>query len=470
MSFVAVLATVSMLIGLAGAPQPGLAADFDAEEFFVRTCQGCHNPNPAPRAHTRAALEAMPPERILKAMVGGGLMGAFAIILSDPERRALAEHLSSRSWSEAATPVASRFPACSAGTPLGSAALDGPHWSGWGIDLDNTRFQPAEHAGLSREDLGKLELRWALGFDGSTTVGTQPAVVADRLFVGSPEGKLYGLDAKTGCLHWQIVTDGPIRGTPTVTRDAEGKGLLVHVGDREGYLYAVDPETGEVLWKVRVDEHPDAVITGSPVTYKGRVYAVVASLEELTAAAPDYECCTFRGSVVVHDAFTGELVWKSYIIDEEPKPTRKTEKGVQLRGPSGAGVWGAPTIDPARGVLYVTTGDSYSQPAAPTSDAVVAYDLETGALKWTKQTTIGDAYTAACLLEDTDPQTLEECGPDIDYGASAILRKNAAGEAVLLAGQKSGVLHALDPDDGRLLWKNRLSPGGILGGIEWGFA
>ena len=121
-------------------------------------------------------------------------------------------------------------------------------------------------------------------------------------------------------------------------------------------------------------------------------------------------------------------------------------------------------------MLYVTTGDSYSLPAADTSDAIVAMDLKTGAIQWSVQTTADDVWTAGCPADEA-PGTTPACGPDLDYGSSALLRDLGNGKRVLLAGQKSGVLHALDPDhNGEILWQKRLSPGGIIGGIEWGIA
>jgi polyvinyl alcohol dehydrogenase (cytochrome) len=104
------------------------------------------------------------------------------------------------------------------------------------------------------------------------------------------------------------------------------------------------------------------------------------------------------------------------------------------------------------------------------SDSVVAMDLATGAIRWHFQATADDAWSRACAGK-ADPVVKEKCGPDLDFGASAILRNLPGGKRVLLAGQKSGVLHALDPDaKGKVLWQKRLSPGGALGGIEWGFA
>ncbi len=448
--------------------------EFDPESFFRQNCASCHNETPVPRAMTRESMEALPPERILHA-TSNGLMSAFAIALNAGERRRLADHLSDQDWGDPTEGAASeRLASCKNAPLLTEAEFEAPHWSGWGVDFDNSRFQPGAHARLDAKGLAAVELRWSFGFPGAVTVGTQPAVVADRLIIGSPEHAVYALNAHSGCAYWKFETEGPVRATPSVVWNDEGP--TVFVSDRKAFLYAVDANTGELRWKKRVGRHPAAAITASPVAYRGRIYMGIASFEEVYASAPGYECCTFRGSVVALDARTGDEVWHTYVIPEAPHPTQRAKDGAQLYGPSGAGIWSAPTIDPKRGFLYVTTGDAYSRPASENSDAVVALDLATGAIRWSWQATPDDAYTNLCVDSDADPDFLQECGPDFDFGASAILRELPAtpqhpqGRGILLAGQKSGVLHALDPADGTLLWQRRLSPGGVLGGIEWGMS
>ena len=193
----------------------------------------------------------------------------------------------------------------------------------------------------------------------------------------------------------------------------------------------------------------------------------MASFEEGAGGEADYECCTFRGSISALNATTGELLWKSYTVDE-PKKVRKNKIGVQLWGPSGVGVWASPTLDPKLKRVYVTTGDNYSDPPSDTSDAIMAFDMETGENLWTQQFTKGDAFNIACESGD-DTNCPEARGPDLDFGSSAILRELPGGKRILLAGQKSGVVHAVDPDqDGKILWQQRAGAGGILGGIQWG--
>ena len=439
-------------------------------KLFAAHCAGCHSATPAPRAMTPAEMAKLPPEKIFHALMAGQMM-PLAATLGELERKAIAIYASGIAWGSVPTAkVEEKLTQCASSPPLPTDALERPHWTGWGLDPENSHFQPAARAGLDAAGLPNLELKWAFGFPGGTTVSTQPAVAGGRIFLGSHEGGVYALDARTGCAHWKFATPAAVRGAVHLVKRADGR-FVLYTADRSAQVYALDANTGELLWQRKVDDHPQALVTGSLALHGDLLYVPVASFEELAGASERYECCNFRGSVVALDAATGEQRWKSYIIPETPAKTRVNAAGTQLWGPSGAAIWSQPTIDAKAGVLYVTTGDSYSAPAASTSDAVLAMDLLTGAHRWHVQATPDDAFSLACVSPTADPQTRKECGPDIDFGASAILRTLPDGQRVLLAGQKSGVLHALDPDaEGKVLWQKRLSPGGVLGGIEWGFA
>jgi polyvinyl alcohol dehydrogenase (cytochrome) len=257
------------------------------------------------------------------------------------------------------------------------------------------------------------------------------------------------------------ISVGPLAG-------ADPPQYAAYFGDVEANVYTVDARTGTQLWKTQVEEHPAARVTGAPVLHANRLYVPISSVEEVTGAAPKYECCTFRGSIVALEATTGKQVWKTYTIPQAPAPVRKNAVGTQLWGPSGAAVWTSPTIDLKRGVLYVTTGDNYSDPPTHTSDAIVALDLGAGKVLWSRQFTVGDAYNIAC--GSPYPMNCPQAkGPDLDFGSSPMLRTLPNGKRVLLAGQKSGMLHAVDPDNnGAILWQQRVGQGGALGGIQWG--
>jgi polyvinyl alcohol dehydrogenase (cytochrome) len=245
--------------------------------------------------------------------------------------------------------------------------------------------------------------------------------------------------------------------------------FAAYFGDTRAYVYAVDAETGKELWRMKADDHQVARITGSPVLHQDRLYVPVSSIEEAIGRNDKYECCTFRGSIVALDAYTGKLIWKSYSIPDEPRPYKKNAAGIQLYGPAGAAIWSSPTLDLKRGALYAGTGNSYTDAPTGSPDAIIAFDLETGKIRWVNQVLTKDNYIMNCGKPGMG-NCPQDAGPDFDFGSSPILRKLPNGKEVLLAGQKSGILFALDPDNqGKKLWENKLGGGTALGGIEWGF-
>jgi len=449
------------------AATPALAQAPSGEAVYKQNCAACHEGN-LPRMPTRAALRELTPEHVETALSSFS-MRRQAASLSSAERRAVAEFVTGRSSGSYRAPldVIPKSAYCAAesgGTPLAGAS-----WNGWGVDSRNTRFQPAEAAGLSASDVPKLKLKWAFGVPGVSASGSQVSVVGSRVFVGSRNGLVYSLDAKTGCLVWAFEASAAVRSTPLVV--ANGADGIVYFGDAHAQVYAVDARTGTLKWKTKAEDHPDAIITGGVSYTNGRVFVPVASMEEASGALPTYSCCTFRGSVLALDATSGKQIWKTYTIPEEPQQTTRSSRGVQLFGPSGAGVWGAPALDAARNRIYVATGDAYSQPAAPSTDAIMALAMDTGRIVWVRQTLAGDAWNTACFGPNT--AGVENCpakaGPDHDFGAATAL-VTAGGRRLVIAGQKSGELYAVNAESGEIVWKTRAGDGGVLGGIEWGFA
>jgi polyvinyl alcohol dehydrogenase (cytochrome) len=399
----------------------------------------------------------------------GGAMQIQALGLTQAEIRAVSEFVTGKTVARDPFPKqAYCADAGPAGPSLDEAPMQ-PHWNGWGVDSFNDRFQPAAMAKLSAADVPRLKLKWAFAFPGDTQAYAQPAVMGGRVFVGSQGRHVYSLNASSGCTYWVMDADFAVRSAITIGRQ-EGR-WAAYFGDQHANAYAVDAMTGKTLWKTRVNDHPFAVTTGAPTLFEGRLYVPASSAEEIAGAAPNYSCCRFRGSITALDAATGKVIWTSYTIPEESKPTRKNAKGTQLYGPSGAGVWGSPTIDIRKRAIYVATGDSYSDPPAPTSDAFLALDLDTGKILWSRQMTEGDAFNVACgnpALQENCPQAR---GPDFDFGSSPILVDLPNGRRALIAGQKSGMVHAVDPDrEGAVLWQERVGHGSALGGIQWGSA
>jgi polyvinyl alcohol dehydrogenase (cytochrome) len=300
-------------------------------------------------------------------------------------------------------------------------------------------------------------------------------MVGGRVYLGTAAGRVYALDARTGCIHWRTEMKG-VRAAVSVGPLAGPNGgagrLAAFVADRSGGVHALDAATGHEIWSAQVETHPFATITGSPVLYRGRLYVPLSSSEEIATYVKGYQCCTFRGSVAALDASSGKLLWRTYTIDEAAKPYRTASDGRQMLGPAGAAIWSAPTVDGKRGLLYVATGDSYTDAQSKGTDAVFAMDLATGVVRWSRQITADDNYLVGCTgAKGESPICPQKVGPDHDFGSSPILRDLPGGRSVLMAGQKSGEVTAFDPDHGgAILWHVRPGYGGPLGGIEWGMA
>jgi polyvinyl alcohol dehydrogenase (cytochrome) len=430
-----------------------------SDRLFEQYCEQCHGyGSNVPGAPTPSVLSGMPADAIL-ASLESGRMSAQGAAMTPEERQVLAEGLGRDPGA-----VAGDTPRCRPDQPLD---LEGPvHWRGYSPDLANTRFNEA--AGLNAANIGELELVWAFGLPNDHSLRVQPAIVGNALFVGSNDGRLFALDRETACVHWVHSGPAEVRSSIEYGPPAEGGAPLLYYGDFKGYAQAVDPTSGEIRWRVRVDDHPQATITGTPALHEGRLYVPVSSFEVAIALDPTYPCCNFVGAVVALDAATGERIWTSKM--GPPAEVTGTTWGREQRGPSGAPIWTSPTIDAKRGVLYVGTGENYSSPANEWSDAVVALDLATGERRWSVQATERDAFNISCAIPG-HPNCPEEDGPDLDFGASVALHTDVQGRDRLFAGQKSSVVWALDPDaNGAVLWNRRIGSGGTLGGVHWGIS
>ncbi len=435
----------------------------DGAAVFARECSTCHTGAADTRAPSPDVLRRRSPEGILSALTAGAMRPQGGR-LTGAERRAVAEYLTGRVLGGDVT--GATIGRCSTVPPL-VVAPDGPAWSGWSPASTNTRYQTAESAGLTAQSVPKLALKWAFGFPDATSAWSQPTVAGGRLFVGSQNGTVYALDAKTGCIIWTFAAKSGVRNAPLFGARTGTTGYAVFFGDTGANVYALDAATGAQLWTAKVDEHPFARVTGSPTLDGGRLYVPVSSLEETAASQPGYECCTFRGSVAALDTSTGTIIWKTYMVSE-PKPVGKNAAGTTLLAPAGVGVWSSPTIDRKRDVVYVATGNTYSGTTSePNSDALIALDPKTGAIKWTKQFTTGDVF--GCRAGSVN--CTEKAGPDFDFGTPAMLATRKDGKDVILLGQKSGLAYAVDPDkQGELLWQYRAGVGSIWGGIQWGMS
>ncbi|UNU09929.1 PQQ-binding-like beta-propeller repeat protein [Xanthomonas translucens] len=364
------------------------------------------------------------------------------------------------------------------GTALGGGApyATGSSWENAGGGYRNTRFAPAEWQ-INPFNAARLKTAWT--FTTAGDVSATPTVQGSALYVPDWGGQLYRIDTTLGKAVWQVKLSDYTgnaaslsRNSPAIARDS------VLVGDQaSGTVVAIDKNTGKLLWKTLVEANAQARITASPVVYGDRVYVGVSS-GDWGGLSPGYTF-SFRGSVAALDLKTGKLLWSFRTAPE---------------GYTGAAVWGTLALDPQRQRVYATTGNNYSVPLdvarcvknangdktaqlaclAPDNyvDSVLALDMRSGKPVWTRRLQGADAWSLSCLVAPTAGVCQEPQGPDYDFsggGANLFTAiRNGKPQALVGAGQKSGVYWAFDADSGRTVWSTQVGPGGTAGGIEWG--
>jgi len=343
-------------------------------------------------------------------------------------------------------------------------------WPTWQGSITGSRHNPAERR-ITAANVDGLRLRWAFAYRKTgLPARSQPAVVGDTLYVGSPDGTFYALDARTGSTRWSYTLPPAPGASPAVVSDspavADGK---VFFGDFAGRVYALRQRTGELVWSVRTETNPTAYHTSSPLYYRGRIYLGASSAENTLGA--DYPCCTFRGHLDALDADTGALAWRYYTVPE-PHAAGRWPSGATKYEPSGGGVWSTPVIDPATGTIYVGTGQNYTGSGGD-FDSVLALSARTGAVRWKQQVTRADTWRALC----NDPNPEGYCpglhdGTALDYDLGSMPTLFwANGRRLVGIGQKSGVFHVFDARTGQIVWRRQLStpfPSGGISGLQWG--
>jgi polyvinyl alcohol dehydrogenase (cytochrome) len=447
------IASLGFLIAVLGFAQEGT-------RVFITRCMQCHDPNSEVHAPTPEALSVIPWQNIVKSLESGA-MKAVGAQIPPADRIAVARYLG-KVEPNGAPPVAMSGQCPANLKPKASTSS----WNGWGVDDQNTRFQPAKAAGLAAEQLPSLKVKWAFGFPDTTTAYSQPTVVGGKVYTGSNDGTVYAINAQTGCLYWRFQAKSMVRDAVVIG------GGRAYFGDLESNFYALDANTGKLIWQKKLDSQAYTRMTGTAKLYDGRLYVPITSQEENAGANPLYSCCTFRGRLISLKATDGSEIWSTYTVPE-PRPTGKNSKGIQFYGPSGATIWSSPTIDPKRKLIYVATGNGFSGPEIRTADALVAIDMQTGAIKWSQQTS-SDMFNWGCgggrgVVPDTNCPS--NPGIDVDMGGSPILLDVGNGRQLIVGGQKAAVVHAFDPDQqGKIVWQTRIGRGGAGGGVQWGMA
>lgn len=464
---------------LGAAPAYATDAAPDGAALYAARCAGCHD-NATDRTPSREVLSKNPAAFILTAMRTGA-MAPMAQGLAPGEMVAIARYVSKVAgdpdpqaiWGPTAANLPLAGPTCVAPPPpldLNAKA----RWNGWSPKPDNARYQPTP--GLTAAQVPRLKLKWAFNYPGSKN--GQATILGERLYVTSMSGAVYMLNARTGCIYWRHAAEAATRSSVTIVALPKGAAArhALFFSDWTKSAVALDADTGKQIWKTKVDDSDGLQMTGPPTVHGGRVFVPISSGIEAFAQDDRWECCKFRGSVVALDTATGKILWKTYTTDQEPKVFKTNKLGKPMWGPSGGAVWSAPTVDAKRGLIYVGTSNSYTDVPYDGSDAVIAMDMATGQVRWTKQLLANDNYINGCWRGPAgDRATVANCpeplGPDFAIGNSPILVDLKGGRQLLVVGQKSGHVHAIDPArDGQIVWQQRLSPGSALGGVEFGLA
>ena len=437
----------------------------DGAALYKTRCAACHD-NPDGRTPPRESLQAMTPSRILRTLDFGAMM-TIAYTLRRDEREAVAQFLGKPGAEPAPRPAAfcaDRHGARSTTSP-GRRGTAGARRATTRASC--RRRWPSSTAA----QVPRLKLKWAFGFEGDISAFAQPTVIGDQVFVGSAGGVVHALRADTGCLQWTFQATGPIR-----SRDRRGAArrparaavrrphrlvLRARRRDRHGCLEeAPRGARGRAPQRAagrsrRAGDHPGGVVGGVALA-QSRLPVLHVPRQPHGAAHARRQ----RGVEDLHGA------------DAARSAPARRRSGTATLGPSGVGIWSSPTLDLKRRRLYVTTGNNYSLPATPTERRGRGARSRHGPHRLVAAGAAERRLQLGLLDRRRRGRTCPEgSGPDYDFGSPAILVTTPDGRDLLLAGQKSGIVWAFDPDkNGEVVWQTRVGQGGINGGVQWGMA
>ncbi len=336
----------------------------------------------------------------------------------------------------------------------------------WGIDARSTRFQP--DSAITPGNVAQLKLKLVYGF-ANDAPRSYPLVTGDTIFVGDAGHGVVALDRQNGCVRWTSSHPGAI--STAILHEEKAGGTTLFFSDRTEGVFALNAKDGTLRWKrPPPGDNPVGMLSGTALVQNGTMFVPLSSLEIGLAANPFYGCCSTSGGMAAIDTASGKSLWYRRTMPGLPVKTGHHYLFVDELAPSGGPVWGAPTLDAARGVLYFGDGQNYSRPATTTSDSIFALNAKDGSVRWIHQFHKDDAYNTSCDIAEGHPNCPKPLGPDLDFGAPPILAHTQDGRTLLIAGEKSGEVYALDPDTGKLVWTYRAGRGGALGGVHWGMA
>jgi polyvinyl alcohol dehydrogenase (cytochrome) len=439
------------------------------EAVYKQYCASCHDIPEATKSPSRETLARMSSGQIVNALITGKMI-AQASPLSSAQVSFVSDYLSeaavvSDDWIDAMQCPANRR------TPKLDVT---PTVSTFGFDLRNRRNLSYTQAGLKPADFANLEVAWVVAFPDAVTMRSQAAVVGDTIFlpVGESKNRVFAFniaDKAKPCILWVFTGERAIRTSTGYGVRKDGKPIVL-VGDMGAMTIALDAKTGKKLWEAHTGLFAGSISTATPVLVGDKVIAPSSQYEIMMAGQDNHVCCKIHGGVSAVDAMTGKIVWQGHTM-EDAKPIKDRGDGQMLWGPAGAPIWNSPSIDVKRNRLFVGTGEANSAPAHKNTDALISFDLTTGKILWAYQATADDVFNVGCGPNGGAKNcTKDTVFRDVDFGASTILATKPDGKDIVVAGQKSGTVWAMDPETGAVVWKTHIGTGGPNGGIHWGIA
>jgi len=337
------------------------------------------------------------------------------------------------------------------------AAAEG-EWLSYGRDYGEQRFSTL--TAINDGNVSQLGLAWSADLDTARGQEATPLMHDGVLYTTTAWSMVKAYDAKTGALKWSYDPQVPREKLVEVCCDAVNRGVAlygnkVYVGTLDGHLVALDAKTGKVAWKkLTIPEGSHMAITGAPRIVKGRVLIGSAGAEYFT-----------RGYLAAFDAETGDELWRFYTVPGDPSKPQdgkhleaavKTWSGDFWKRGGGGTVWDSITYDPKTDLVFFGTANAEPwNPAYRNTDgagdslytaSIVAIKPDTGEYVWHFQETPEDRWDF-----DSNQQITVA---DLTIGGKA--------RHVIMHAPKNGFFYVLDAATGEFI-----SGKPFVEGINW---